>query len=96
MDKIIGVPVLKTSMEGGGITGCIKLMHGVVNTFNDRLKWHRTDLWYKLVDEIKPAGYHSVIWNGLDNSGGMVTSGVYYYRMTTPSFNEVKKMVLVR
>ncbi|MDZ7333722.1 MAG: GDSL-type esterase/lipase family protein [candidate division KSB1 bacterium] len=49
-----------------------------------------------LVDEIKPAGYHSVIWNGLDNSGGMVTSGVYYYRMTTPSFNEVKKMVLVR
>ncbi|MEM2137375.1 MAG: DUF362 domain-containing protein, partial [Candidatus Methanomethylicia archaeon] len=54
VDKIIGVPVLKTSMEGGGITGCIKLMHGVVNTFNDRLKWHRTDLWYKLVDEIKP------------------------------------------
>jgi uncharacterized protein (DUF362 family) len=54
VDKIIGVPVLKTSMEGGGITGCIKLMHGMVNTFNDRLKWHRTDLWYKLVDEIKP------------------------------------------
>lgn len=54
VDKIIGVPVLKTSMEGGGITGCIKLMHGVVNTFNDRLKWHRTDLWYKLIDEIKP------------------------------------------
>lgn len=54
VDKIIGVPVLKTSMEGGGVTGCIKLMHGLVNTFNDRLKWHRSDLWYKLVDELKP------------------------------------------
>lgn len=54
VDKIIGVPVLKTSMEGGGITGCLKLMHGVVNTFTDRLRWHRSDLWYKIIDEIKP------------------------------------------
>lgn len=54
VDKIIGVPVLKTSMEGGGITGCIKLMHGVTNTFTDRLRWHRSDLWYKIVDEIRP------------------------------------------
>ena len=41
-------------MEGGGITGCIKLMHGVTNTFTDRLRWHRSDLWYKIVDEIRP------------------------------------------
>lgn len=54
VDKIIGVPVLKTSMEGGGITGCIKLMHGLPSTFSDRLRWHRSDLWYKLVDEIRP------------------------------------------
>lgn len=54
VDKIIGVPVLKTSMEGGGITGCIKLMHGVTNSFTDRLRWHRSDLWYKIVDEIIP------------------------------------------
>ncbi len=54
VDKIIGVPILKTSMEGGGITGCLKLMHGVINTFTDRLRWHRSDLWYKIVDELKP------------------------------------------
>ncbi|MCS7386677.1 MAG: DUF362 domain-containing protein [archaeon GB-1867-005] len=54
VDKIIGVPVLKTSMEGGGLTGCLKLMHGLTNTFNDRLRWHRSDLWYKIVDELKP------------------------------------------
>ncbi len=49
-----------------------------------------------LVDEAKEAGYHAVIWNGLDNSGTPVASGVYYYRLVTKTFTEVKKMVLLR
>jgi lysophospholipase L1-like esterase len=49
-----------------------------------------------LVDEVKEAGYHSVIWNGLDNNGTPITSGIYYYRMVTDSHVEVKKMVLLR
>ncbi|MCU0644055.1 MAG: Ig-like domain-containing protein, partial [bacterium] len=49
-----------------------------------------------LVDEMKTVGYHSVMWNGLDNFGTPATSGIYYYRMETNSFIEVKKMVLLR
>ncbi len=49
-----------------------------------------------LVDEVKKAGYHSIIWNGLDNNNVPVTSGIYYYRMTSGAFTEVKKMVLLR
>jgi len=49
-----------------------------------------------LVDDVKPAGYHSVIWDGRDNAGAIVSSGIYYYRMITSSYNEVKKMVLLR
>lgn len=53
VDKIIPIPVLKTSMEGGGITCCIKDLHALPNTFTDRLRWHRSDLWQKLVDLLK-------------------------------------------
>lgn len=49
-----------------------------------------------LVDEVKGAGYHTLIWNGMDNNGMPVTSGVYYYRMLTGAYSEVKKMVLLR
>ena len=34
-----------------------------------------------LVNENKPAGYHSVVWNGADNSGRQVSSGVYFYSL---------------
>ncbi len=49
-----------------------------------------------LVDEVKKAGYHSIVWNGLDNSGVAVSSGIYYYRMVTGAYVETKKMVLLR
>jgi hypothetical protein len=31
-----------------------------------------------LVDESKPAGYHSVVWNGRDDQGRYTASGVYF------------------
>ncbi|RJS89807.1 DUF362 domain-containing protein [Candidatus Bathyarchaeota archaeon] len=53
VDKIVPIPVLKTSMEGGGITCCIKDLHALPNTFTDRLRWHRSELWQKLVDILR-------------------------------------------
>jgi len=35
-----------------------------------------------LVEERKSAGYHSVRWNGRDDSGNTVASGVYLYRFS--------------
>ena len=49
-----------------------------------------------LVDEVKEAGIHQVIWNGKDNKGNTVTSGVYFYRIKADNFSEVKKMVLMK
>lgn len=42
------------------------------------------------------AGLHSVKWNGKDNIGNSVPSGVYFYHMTSGIFNQVKKMMLVK
>ncbi|HOD54133.1 MAG TPA: FlgD immunoglobulin-like domain containing protein [Candidatus Cloacimonadota bacterium] len=42
------------------------------------------------------AGSHEVVWNGVDNNNNNVGSGVYFYRLSTPTSNEVKKMVLMK
>jgi len=49
-----------------------------------------------LRDEEMPAGYHEVIWDGKDEHGLDVASGLYFYRLTAGAFMEARKMVLVR
>lgn len=41
-------------------------------------------------------GRQSVVWNGTDNYGNSVTSGLYFYRLTTNGKTETKKMMLVK
>ena len=41
-------------------------------------------------------GSHTVIWNGLDNSGNACSSGVYFYRLRTPKTNMVRKMLMLK
>ncbi len=42
------------------------------------------------------AGRQDVVWNGKNESGQQVAAGVYFYHMSTGSFNETKRMVLVK
>ncbi len=49
-----------------------------------------------LVDEIRPAGNHTVFWNGMDNNNRSISSGVYFYKMTTGKFTSTRKMILLK
>jgi hypothetical protein len=49
-----------------------------------------------LVDERVVAGLHSILWDGRSNSGEPVSSGVYFYKLTSKTFVSSKKMVLVK
>jgi flagellar hook assembly protein FlgD len=41
-------------------------------------------------------GYHKLNWNGQDARGNRCGSGIYFYKLSTPSTNMTKKMVLVK
>ncbi len=44
----------------------------------------------------RPAGVHTVRWNGRGDGGETVSSGVYFYRMRATGFDETRKMVLLK
>lgn len=47
-----------------------------------------------LVDAREPRGERSVVWDGRDDRGVAVPSGVYLLRLTTPGIRETRAMVL--
>ena len=49
-----------------------------------------------LINEQMDSGLKTVVWDGTDDAGSDVPSGVYFYRMSADEFNEVKKMLLIR
>lgn len=50
-----------------------------------------------LVHENKEAGYHNVTWDGTDDLGRPVSSGIYFYRIEAGErFHAVKRMVFIK
>jgi hypothetical protein len=50
----------------------------------------------RLVDGPRKKNNYKVIWDGNNNSGNSVASGVYFYRLIAGDFKATKKMVLLR
>jgi hypothetical protein len=49
-----------------------------------------------LIDEARAAGRYTEKWDGRDDAGRAVASGVYFYRVEAGAFGETRKMVLLR
>lgn len=49
-----------------------------------------------LMDESRPAGVHTVYWNGTDGSGREMPSGIYFYKLQTDNRSEIRKMMLLK
>lgn len=49
-----------------------------------------------LVNEKQDAGYYTILWDGKDDFGTPVASGVYLYRITTEKFTKTKRMILLK
>jgi flagellar hook assembly protein FlgD len=51
---------------------------------------------HTLVNEPKESGTHHVIWNGEDDRGTSVASGVYVYRIQAGDFVQSKKLLFMK
>ena len=66
-------------------------LHATLKIYNVRGQLVRT-----LVDEEKPPGSYSVVWDGRDQRGYEVSSGIYFYQLKTKGHSEVRKMILLK
>ena len=49
-----------------------------------------------LVSGKMDAGTYSICWNGRDEAGNSVASGIYFYRLKTENFDQTMKMALIK
>jgi hypothetical protein len=53
-------------------------------------------LIHSLVEKDLDAGRHVVEWRGVNDRGERAAPGVYFYRLVTPGFSEMRKMLLLQ
>ncbi|MBN1464617.1 T9SS type A sorting domain-containing protein [candidate division KSB1 bacterium] len=56
----------------------------------------RGSLVRRLVNEAKSIGHHTIVWDGLDEYGSPVVTGMYLYRMVAGDFSKARKMTILR
>ncbi len=49
-----------------------------------------------LINTEKSSGNHTVVWNGMNNEGKAVSSGIYFYRLDAPGYSKTRKMMLLK
>lgn len=78
---------LETVIEYGLPNDCqVKLT--IYNILGQRVK--------TLINGFQKAGYKRIVWNGRDDSGKEVSSGIYLYKIDAGRHSDVKKMVIVK
>lgn len=70
------------------IAGNCHVMLAVYNVMGQKIK--------TLVDVNQSTGYQTVYWDGTDDLGNAVTTGVYFYRIQAGDFISTKKMLMIK
>jgi flagellar hook assembly protein FlgD len=49
-----------------------------------------------LINNEQNAGYHNILWNGLNQGGRAVSAGIYFCRLSGNNYNQTIKMLLLK
>ncbi|MCK4427032.1 MAG: carboxypeptidase regulatory-like domain-containing protein [candidate division Zixibacteria bacterium] len=49
-----------------------------------------------LLDQAQPAGFYQINWDGKNDSGKPVSSGLYFYKLEVDGFSQAKRMLLLK
>ncbi|HNZ86274.1 MAG TPA: FlgD immunoglobulin-like domain containing protein [bacterium] len=49
-----------------------------------------------LINETKSSGEHNISWNGIDQNGHSVATGIYFFKMVSGKYSAIKKVMLVK
>ena len=49
-----------------------------------------------LVNETQNAGFKAIMWDGINNYGQQVGTGIYLYQIKAGTFTQTKKMMLMK
>ncbi|RMG60740.1 MAG: T9SS C-terminal target domain-containing protein [Calditrichaeota bacterium] len=106
-DQVVGI-----HDQPGGVPGSMRLIGNYPNPFNPEthlafslvqaafVKLEVYDLAGKkiktLVNGRRAAGHYTVVWNGTNQAGQSVGSGVYFYRLSSGIESQTRKMLLLK
>jgi len=48
------------------------------------------------VNQQKKTGHYTIHWDGKDDNGKMMASGIYLYQLNAGKYNQIRKMLLLR
>ncbi len=75
-----------------------RISYTIPQAGNAAIKIYRVDgqLVKTLINGYHPAGRFETIWDGRNDFGQLVSSGVYFYKLQAGDFVQVKKMMLLK
>jgi hypothetical protein len=88
LDQNYPNPFNPVTVIGFSLPDEMEVIIEVINILGERIK--------TIVHDRFPAGEYREIWDGTDNSGERVASGVYFYRLRSDDFTMSRKMVLLK
>jgi len=65
-----------------------RVVLSVYNILGQRIK--------TILNDVQPAGYYTVQWNGRDETGNQVASGIYFYRIQADGYVNTCKMLFMK